>query len=99
MTTQHFTKYDQIAKALGIPALVALVPFSSGSIQRALDAGDDSLNTLCLLRWDMQHTLVWELYNQAYSSGRYTEPGGWSLCNTICVLKHVAIHYIVGGKQ
>jgi hypothetical protein len=33
---------------------------------------------------------VFELYSDAARAGRYQEPGGWSLCNTVCTLKELA---------
>ena len=47
-------------------------------------------------------TGVWELYVAAATRDRaqgYDRrvPGGWSLSNTVCVLKHVAKYYVAGA--
>lgn len=53
--TPHEQKYDELARWLGIDALLKLVPFSYDAVQRALAEGDKHLNTLPLKRWDAQH--------------------------------------------
>lgn len=94
-TTPHALNYDAKAQALGIGALKHLVSrvASKEDIERAIDAGDEPLNTIQLAKWDAQHQSVCRLYSQAKAAG-FAEPGGWSLCNTVCVLKHVARYYV-----
>lgn len=117
---EHFTKYDELARWLGIPALVALIPFSRERVAAALASGDEHLNTLPLRAWDDRHGTPRQPAGTCKTCGRATpavnptggvlglvraalrrDVGGtggrvsraWSLCETVCVLKHVATHY------
>ena len=49
---EHREKYEAMAQRIGIAKLVEAVPFSADSVRRALDSGDEHLNTLPLAKWD-----------------------------------------------
>lgn len=89
---EHFDKYDNLAHVLSIPALRSLVPFSREEILAALSRGDEHLNSLQLKRWDACDYVVRRF---AVESGKRS----WSLCETVCVLKHVAKHYVATNRK
>jgi hypothetical protein len=91
---EHFDKYDAIAKQIGINRLIALVPKAASKvkIQSALMQGDRHLNTIQLILWDNQHVPVMAL-------ARGFGIKAWALCETVCVLKHVARHYIAEDRE
>lgn len=92
----HFDKYEALAQRLGVAALSRIVPFTESRIRAALsdpsrDAVDRwSLNALPLKRWDDCHDAVVSLFRWRTT---------WSLCETVCVLKHVAVHHIAGERR
>jgi hypothetical protein len=52
---EHFDKYEALAQRIGIDRLVAVLKHMSltpGRIQRALDQGDEHLNSIPLRMWD-----------------------------------------------
>lgn len=49
---EHAVKYERIAQAIGIEALVAILPVSVERIHSALDLGDHHLNGIMLSAWD-----------------------------------------------
>lgn len=87
----HFDKYDKLAKLIGIKLIQSHIPFSSKQIQNALQNGDKYLNTLPLHVWDKMHESI--SFYGASALKRNGKPPVWSLCETVCVLKHVARHY------
>ena len=96
----HEEKYEAFAQALGIPALKALV----GRLGRADDFRhaleiDPHLNSIPLHRWDLYHMDTRFLYDAARREGRCQEPGGWSMANSVCVLKHVAKFHVAGAVR
>lgn len=90
---EHFEKYDALAKSLGVNTLFRMVLYiaPADKLAEAIAAGDYHLNTIPLAKWDSCHQFVSSLYR--HSTVR--EPGGWSMANSVCVLKHVARHYVV----
>jgi hypothetical protein len=52
---EHFDKYEAMAQRIGIDRLVAVLeamPLSPARVQRALDSGDEHLNSIPLREWD-----------------------------------------------
>ena len=92
---EHFDKYERLAQALGVPALTRIVPFEAVAIHQALKT-DSAMNNLRLGYWDACDHAVRRLVARAGGSTKIGEVGGWSLGNTVCVLKHVARHHIAG---
>jgi hypothetical protein len=92
---EHFDKYERLARAISVNALKQLVPFSRERIVEALKT-DSAMNNLPLYQWDAFYGSVRELVARAGGSKKIGEVGGWSLGNTVCVLKHVARHHIAG---
>lgn len=89
MFTDHEKKYEKYAKKIGIKSLTGLIPESPGRIRVAM-AQDEHLNNIPLKLWDRHDHWVRTL---AHNAG-VEESGGWSLANTVCLLKHVAkYHY------
>lgn len=85
----HFDKYEALAQRIGVVALCELIPFTVEKVKAALNRQDLALNSLPLGRWDSQHPLIYRLAYDALVDG------GWSLSDTVCLLKHVArYHYI-----
>ena len=86
----HYDKYDGLAQSIGIDRLMRLVPYDSKLLINGYNSGDVHFNDCTKLsHWDMQHGNVALLASRAF--GRVS----WSLCDTVCVLKHVARYYIV----
>lgn len=54
-TREHKEKYERLAVWLGVPALLALIPFPALRVSHALADGDEHLNTLPLHVWDAKH--------------------------------------------
>lgn len=92
---EHFDKYERLAQAIGIDRLRRIVPFSKAEIVEALKT-DEAMNNLRLRVWDTCDSWVREKVRAAGGSAKIGETGGWSLGNTVCVLKHVARHHIAG---
>lgn len=97
--TEHEKKYDKIAQRIGIEALKKCLPFSAKSVKRALEAGDEHLNTIPLPLWDKAAG------NRPFHKGgiflSWDEPWtkdkarGLSLAERVYILKHVAKFYLV----
>jgi len=97
--TEHEKKYDKIAQRIGIEALKKCLPVSAESVKRALEAGDEHLNTIPLHLWDRAAG------NRSFHKGdiflSWNEPWtkdkarGLSLAERVCTLKHVAKFYLV----
>jgi hypothetical protein len=52
---EHYEKYEALAQRIGIDKLVAVLeamPLSPATVQRALDSGDEHLNSIPLRKWD-----------------------------------------------
>jgi len=49
---EHFEKYEALAQRIGLDRLRAAIPFTPEQVRRALEAGDEYLNTLPLKKWD-----------------------------------------------
>lgn len=84
----HFDKYEALAQQLGVPALCRLIPFGKA---RILDAygKDRHLNSIALSRWDVLDYAIRALAVRAGCKS-------WSLCETVCVAKHVALYHVAG---
>ena len=90
---EHTEKYEALAKEYGIDNLCKVIPFSKDQVKKALESGDEHLNSLPLAKWDRAsgyaatYNEVRELYSKFWKRGS-------SLCERICILKHVAkYHY------
>ena len=79
----HFDKYERIAHILGIDNIKAIIPM--------LDCKDVYLNGIPLKQWDLGHDTIFCLYKQ--HAKEISEKGGWSLANSVCVMKHVARYH------
>lgn len=100
--TDHEQKYEAIAQQIGVDKLRAILetgtysPQFSTKVYKAfpvpsemvkLIEADKHLNNVPLYRWDAQHNRVWGLL-------KGTGIKSWALCDTVCVLKHIAkFHY------
>lgn len=85
--TEHETKYEALAQAIGIAKLVPLVAIAArGHNPKQMMAYDPHLNLIPLGRWDGRHSAVLELVRNCPKLRKR----GWSLCESVCVLKHVA---------
>ena len=87
---EHYDRYESIAQSIGIARLINLVPYDKELLSNGYNSGDIHFNDCTsLFNWDMQHGMVSMLV------GRMLFKRSWSLCDTVCVLKHVARYYIV----
>ena len=79
---EHAKKYDALARKIGIELVKALIPAKPERIRKALERGDDYLNTIPLHHWD------------AAAIRLGLRERGLSLSEGVSLLKHVAIwHY------
>lgn len=98
-TYEHFDKYRELANKLGIDALVSIVGrvASKEEIEESLaHTNAYALNSIPLHKWDRQDAAVRELARHV----KWGSPGqtfSWSLADTVCVLKHVAIYIVAGA--
>jgi hypothetical protein len=95
-TYEHFEKYRVQAERLGVDALksIVLIITNEWEIKKALEIPNDkgwALNAIPLHLWDRCHGHVVTLLRQKGG-------GVWSLSDTVCTLKHVAIYYIGGAE-
>jgi hypothetical protein len=91
----HYENYEKIAQTLGVEMLKDLVPFSRERILHAINEGDEHLNSLPLKEWDRKHPAIFEW---AHRRSLPREAVCWVLCDTVCVLKHVARYHICNCK-
>lgn len=90
-TRSHYEKYSEYASKIGVDKLVVFLPGDSEKFTKAFKE-DEHLNNIPLVRWDNYHSYVWNL---ARLNG-IQENGGWSMADTVCLLKHVAIYKTAG---
>ncbi len=102
---EHERKYEEIAQLCGIATLVYMVAraIEPARIKEALDAGDQSLNTIPLHRWDALafgissvHDKEWPYRDlqKTANDHPWRRRMSWSLCERVCVLKHVAKFHV-----
>lgn len=96
MSEEHFEKYDRLANALGVQALSDIVVSYIAPRSLILEtlAIDAYLNPIRLRKWDACDANVRTLVRKAGGSKALGQTGGWSLGDSVCVLKHVARHYV-----
>lgn len=101
--TEHEKKYDKIAQRIGIEALKKCLPFSAKSVKRALEAGDEHLNTIPLPLWDkaagnrpspypLHKGGIFLSWDEPWTKDKAR---GLSLAERVYILKHVAKFYLV----
>jgi hypothetical protein len=73
---EHAKKYEDLARQLGIDALVGLIPASREVVEKALRTGDQHLNSIPLWKWDLAAETI--------------NVPELSLSEKVCALKHVA---------
>jgi len=56
---EHFDKYEALAQRIGIDRLIDVMPVTAERVRRALDQGDEHLNSIPLRLWD-QAVGYWE---------------------------------------
>lgn len=90
---EHYDKYEALALQLGVGALSRLVAVKWGEekIRAALET-DEHLNNLPLAGWDSLDYSVRQLAARAGIKS-------WSLCETVCVAKHVARHHVAEAPR
>jgi hypothetical protein len=88
-TSEHRAKYGAYVAKLGRDRLARLLPSVSHKWGELL-AKDEHLNNVPLHRWDAGDSGVRALVRAAGGSAALGEAGGWSLCNSVCVLKETA---------
>jgi len=103
MHQEHYAKYDALAQRIGIDTLKRAVPASADEIRAALEE-DVYLNTIRLRRWDIAAGARFSavgILDRLHFDPPFTPEvaNGLSLAERVCVLKHVARHYIAEGKE
>jgi hypothetical protein len=73
---EHAQKYEALAQLLGVDFLRKLIPASPERVRKALETGDQHLNTIPIYKWD--------------DAGLSIQKPGLSMAEKVCVLKHVA---------
>lgn len=100
---KHFAEFDKKARYFGIEKIIPLVPVSPEVIKAALASGDEPLNTIPLIKWDkaagcrMTKSGYVDDYKAAPGHLFYRSSIANSLCDRVCILKHVARHYLGEG--
>lgn len=87
--------YGALVEHIGEDALRQLLPGNhTPEDWRALAAADERLNNVPLRQWDARHDHVRRLARAAIAGlAAITGPGGWSLSDSVCVLKETARRY------
>lgn len=94
--------YGALVEHLGEDALRRLLPLRRDGGQRtpaewrALIAADFHLNNVPLGRWDAMHGLVRSRVRMTDEHVAITGSRGWSLSDSVCVLKETARRYAEG---
>ena len=114
---EHFEKYDALAAEIGIARIIEAIPFSADSVRRALDQGDEHLNSLPMKKWDQvtgyagwgvgriepcptcgqKRRVKWS--NRDFRKLPPFEHGPHTPSERVCLLKHVAKHYLAKGWE
>lgn len=101
----HERKYEEIAQTCGIESLVRIVTSAvePARIKAALAEGDQHLNTIPLHTWDglalgymSSRDVLWPQRDLQATANVYpwNRRSSWSLCERVCVLKHVAKFHV-----
>jgi hypothetical protein len=86
--------YGLLVECLGEDTLRCCLPIRRTPEQwRDLVAADEHLNNVPLHRWDTCHSYVRQLAGRAAGREAITGSGGWSLSDSVCVLKETARRY------
>lgn len=87
-----YCKYKHIAEAIGFCVLARLVPATKEQLESAYET-DNYFNEIPLKKWDSMHPLVLHMRRHTrITRGKFP----WSLCDSVCLLKFVAWHHILG---
>ena len=99
MTQKHNEKYDALIEKMGgLDRLIRFMPVSKEEIKKALDEGDEHLNSISLYKWD-KAAGRFSASPQADEKGDYCmsftyEHEIWpielSLAERVCILKRAA---------
>jgi len=87
---KHYTCYKNYVEKIGIRRLINAVPWQESEIREAYST-DCYLNNLPLKKWELLHPHIWNLKKRACISPL----GGWSISDSVCLLKHVAIYHVL----
>jgi hypothetical protein len=86
--------YGLLVERLGEDALRQLLPDNHTPAEwRELIAEDEHLNNVSLHKWDAQDLYVRQLAREVGGLAQITGSGGWSLSDSVCVLKETARRY------
>jgi hypothetical protein len=99
MTNKHYDKYEAIVQAMGVESLKLVVLAMLGRYGIDTDTlahkikQDKHLNNIPLRIWDGKHYIImpWAI---RLKQGWGAKKRGWALADTVCTLKHVALHHI-----
>jgi hypothetical protein len=91
----HKEKYGALVDAIGLQNLIPLIPATKEQIAKALEDGDEHLNTIPLKNWDDRHAFAKSLAGKVIGQKEgsrisYT----WSLAESVCLLKNAAIKWV-----
>jgi hypothetical protein len=100
---EHREKYELLAQKIGIAALLEILPKTAEAIHRALDEGDEHLNTWGNGPWDRAAGMrfgTWgdgglistrqEIWRAPFTPEKAR---GLSAAERVCALKHVAKYH------
>ena len=80
----HQDYFETIALCVGFRE--SDLPCSLNTVRKALEEGDEHLNTIPLKMWDDKHGYVLYMLRHTQGIGRFT----WSLSESVCTLKCLA---------
>lgn len=93
---EHYQKYNELAKKIGIEKLKPLIRVGAWKIKEALEEGDERLNLIPIHLWDRWASVGANLKPLMIAPWTYLKdyPGEQSAAMRVCILKHVAKYYL-----
>ena len=93
-TKTHYEEYEARAQKIGVRLLIPFMPTDKEELAQAFKK-DIHLNNIPLKHWDTYNSAIRTMALNAMPEKR---KAGWSLADTCCLLKHVAIYHVLGEK-
>lgn len=103
MTQKHNEKYDTLIEQIGgLDKIIPFLPVSREEIKKALEEGDEHLNSISLNKWDYasgRRSMKADDYFLLYTYEHEIWPTNLSLAERVCILKRAAKRLVLGDKS